>query len=85
MKTSTARITSKHDTVRINLGKQDLKILIAVSIEITLFWGMTMSVLVDGYQHFREIYYLNLQDRRIFYPENGSSKLLQNTHIYLLN
>jgi hypothetical protein len=85
MKASTLSINSKHDTVRMHSGKQDLKILIPVDITITLFWGMTLSVLVDGYQHFREICYLNLQDRRIFYLENGSSKLLQNTHTYLPN
>jgi len=48
MKTSIVSITSKHDTVRMHSGKQDLKTLIPVDTAITLFWGMTMSVLVDG-------------------------------------
>ena len=85
MKTSTVSITSKHDTVRMHSGKQDLEILTPVSNEITLFWGMTPSVFVDGYQHLCEICYLNLQERSIFNLEDGSSKLLQNTHTYLTN
>jgi hypothetical protein len=85
MKTSTVSITSKYDTVKMHSGKQDLTILIPVDAAITIIWGMTLSVLVQGYQHFREICYIKPQDRRIFYLENGSSKLLQNTHTYLSN
>ena len=48
MQTSTVSITSKHDTVKMHSGKHDLKILIPVDTVITLFWGIVLSVLVDG-------------------------------------
>lgn len=32
---------------------------------ITVFWGVTAYNLVDVYQHFRGLYCLNLQDRRV--------------------
>jgi hypothetical protein len=68
---------------RTNGTDQKARTLILMTIMITVLWDVRPRRLGEIYQPFEGTICLHFQDRKLFFPEDGGSKFLQNINNFL--